>query len=219
MNEIQYKNKKISLNGLKKFGFVKNGSVYLYKAPILDGELEISVIIDQNEAVSAKVYDGETGDEYVLHTVSGATGVYVGNVREAVKDVLSRIYNECFESEIYSAGQVKAAIKHVRDNYGEEPDYPFGEEIFILRRADNGKWYAAFMKISAKKIGLESDEIIEVVNLKMKPEDVQRLVDEIHYFTAYHMNKKHWVTIPLDTAITTDELILRIDDSRKLVKK
>ena len=72
------------------------------------------------------------------------------------------------------------------------------------------------MKISARKIGLETDGIIEVVNLKMKPEDVERLVDERHYFSAYHMNKKHWVTIPLDTAIPTDELILRIDDSRKL---
>ena len=219
MNEIQYKNKKISVNGLKKFGFVKKDRVYEYKAPILDGELEITVTIDRNEAVSAKVYDGETGDEYVLHTVSGATGVYVGNVREAVKNVLSRLYNECFESEIYSAGQVKAVIKHVRETYGEEPDYPFGEETFILRRADNDKWYAVFMKISAKKIGLEADEIIEVVNLKMKPEDVERLVDEKHYFTAYHMNKKHWVTIPLDTAIPTDELLLRIDDSRMLVKK
>ena len=94
MNEIQYKNKKLSVNGLKKFGFVKKDRVYEYKAPILDGELEITVTIDRNEAVSAKVYDGETGDEYVLHTVSGATGVYVGNVREAVKNVLSRLYNE-----------------------------------------------------------------------------------------------------------------------------
>ena len=75
------------------------------------------------------------------------------------------------------------------------------------------------MKISAKKIGLEADEIIEVVNLKMKPEDVEKLVDGRRFFTAYHMNKKHWVTIPLDTAITTEELILRIDDSRNLVRK
>ena len=219
MNEIQYKNKKLKLSGLKKFGFTKNGSTYEYKAPILDGELEIAVSIDENEAVSAKVFDSDDGDEYVLHTVSGATGVYVGNVREAVKEVLLRIYNECFESEIYSAGQVKAVIKHVYDAFGEEPDYPFSEETFILRRSDNNKWYAAFMKISAKKIGLEADEIIEVVNLKMKPSDVERLVDGRHYFTAYHMNKKHWVTIPLDTAITTDELLSRIDDSRELVKK
>lgn len=218
MNEIQYKNKQLDFAAVKKFGFEKIGEIYCCKKPILDGELEMQIQIDREGMIKYGVFDTESGDEYVLHTVSGAVGSYVGSVRQKESEILSQIYNECFANEMYSAGQIRDVLEHLSESFGETPKYPFGEETIVMRRADNDKWYALFMKIPAKKIGLAADEIIDVVNIKMKPEEVIRLVDGKHYFAAYHMNKKHWVTIPLDTAIPTDELILQIDDSRRLVK-
>lgn len=216
MNEIQYKNKKPDFEAVKKFGFEKIGEIYCCKKPILDGELEMQIHIDREGMIKYGVFDADSGDEYVLHTVSGAVGSYVGSVRQKESEILSQIYNECFENEMHSAGQIRDVLNCLVERFGETPKYPFGEETIVMRRADNDKWYALFMKIPAKKIGLEADEIIDVVNLKMKPEEVERVVDGKHYFAAYHMNKKHWVTIPLDTAVSTDELMLRIIESRIL---
>lgn len=218
MNEIQYKNKKVNISKLKNAGFIQNGDKFEYTRKILDGELELYVCIDSGAVIRTKITDTSCGEEYVLHLIDSAIGAYVGRVREIHKAFLDWIYNHCLENEVCISGQVKAIISYIYESFGESPKYPFGEETIVMRREDNDKWYALFMKIPAKKIGLEADEIIDVVNLKMKPEEVERVVDGKHYFAAYHMNKKHWVTIPLDTAIPTDELILRIDDSRRLVK-
>ena len=72
--------------------------------------------------------------------------------------------------------------------------------------------------MNASKIGIKSDEILDVVNLKMKPEDVQKLTDGKKYFPAYHMNKKHWITVPFGNYLHTDEIIKRIDDSYNLTR-
>ena len=53
--------------------------------------------------------------------------------------------------------------------YRTSPDYPFEDlhETAVLRHGDNRKWYALVMKVSRRKFGFESDEVIDVVNLKM----------------------------------------------------
>ena len=50
------------------------------------------------------------------------------------------------------------------DTYGTSPDYPFDEnfETAVLRHADNRKWYAIVMRVSRRKFGLDSDEVIDV---------------------------------------------------------
>lgn len=53
--------------------------------------------------------------------------------------------------------------------YSTSPDYPFDEDFenAVLRHADNRKWYAIVMRVSRRKFGFESDEVIDVVNLKL----------------------------------------------------
>ena len=56
------------------------------------------------------------------------------------------------------------------------------------------------------------------LNIKAKPEDVISLQEEYSaIIPAYHMNKKHWITIVLDDF--TDDLLLKqiIENSYKLV--
>ena len=63
-------------------------------------------------------------------------------------------------------------LEHCKDTYGTSPDYPFDDlfETAVLRHADNRKWYALVMKISRKKFGFDSDETVDVVNLKLPTE-------------------------------------------------
>ena len=88
------------------------------------------------------------------------------------------------------------------DTYGTSPDYPFDDwmESAVLRHTDNKKWYAIVMRVSRRKFGMDSDEIIDVVNLKMPTEMFGSFGVADGVYPAYHMNKLHWISVLLPDA-------------------
>ena len=52
---------------------------------------------------------------------------------------------------------------------GTEPDYPFDEdfEMAVLSHKGSRKWFAVVMRVSRRKFGLDSDEAVDIVNLKI----------------------------------------------------
>ena len=93
-------------------------------------------------------------------------------------------------------------FEYCLDTYGTSPDYPFDEdfETAVLRHADNRKWYAIVMRVSRRKFGLENDEIIDVVNLKLPTEMFGSFGAADGVYPAYHMNKLHWISVLLPDA-------------------
>ncbi len=88
------------------------------------------------------------------------------------------------------------------DTYGTSPDYPFEEdfETAVLRHADTRKWYGIVMRVSRRKFGLDSDEVIDVVNLKLPTEMFGSFGADDGIYPAYHMNKLHWISVLLPDA-------------------
>ena len=78
-------------------------------------------------------------------------------------------------------------------------DYPFDEdfETAVLRHGDNRKWYAIVMKVTRRKFGVDSDEVIDVVNLKLLTEMFGSFGATNGVYPTYHMNKRHWVSVLL----------------------
>ena len=100
-----------------------------------------------------------------------------------------------------------------------------GEQLFLkypkfsaFRHKNNKKWFALLMRLSASKLGLKSDEMIEVLNLKCSPDLAMVLVDEWQIFKAYHMNKKHWISVNLNSKISQKTVFDLIDESFSLSK-
>ena len=93
-------------------------------------------------------------------------------------------------------------LEHCLDIYGTSPDYPFDEdfETAVLRHLDNRKWYAIVMRVSRRKFGFDSDEIIDVVNLKLPTEMFGSFGAGEGVYPAYHMNKLHWISVLLPDA-------------------
>lgn len=91
--------------------------------------------------------------------------------------------------------------------FGTSPDYPFDEdfETAVLRHADNRKWFALLMKVSRRKFGFDSDETVDIVNLKLPVEMFGSFGKADGVYPAYHMNKLHWISVLLSDA--TDETI------------
>ena len=90
-------------------------------------------------------------------------------------------------------------LEHCLDTYGTSPDYPFDDwmESAVLRHADNRKWYAIVMKVSRRKFGFDSDEVIDIVNLKLPTEMFGSFGAADGVYPAYHMNKLHWISVLL----------------------
>ena len=93
-------------------------------------------------------------------------------------------------------------FQYCMDTYGTSPDYPFDEdfETAALRHAGNRKWYAIVMRVSRRKFGFESDEVIDVVNLKLPTEMFGSFGADDGIYPAYHMNKLHWISVLLPDA-------------------
>ena len=90
-------------------------------------------------------------------------------------------------------------LEYCFDTYGTSPDYPFDEdfETAVLRHANNKKWYAIVLRVSRSKFGFDSDEVIDVVNLKLPTEMFGSFGAADGVYPAYHMNKLHWISVLL----------------------
>ena len=93
-------------------------------------------------------------------------------------------------------------LEYCLNTYGTSPDYPFDEdfETAVLRHTNNRKWYAIVMKVSRRKFGFDSDEVIDVVNLKLPTEMFGSFGAADGVYPAYHMNKLHWISVLLPDA-------------------
>jgi len=93
-------------------------------------------------------------------------------------------------------------LEHCLNTYGTAPDYPFDDllETAVLRHGNNRKWYALVMRVSRRKFGIDSDDVIDVVNMKLPTEMHGSFSAADGVYPAYHMNKLHWGSVLLPDA-------------------
>ena len=171
--------------------------------------------------VKTEVIDLATGEPYSLHLVSEACGAFVGAIRAEYERVLTEISEKCFENDVFKSNFAHKIIEYVREKYGDELEYLWEKfpSNAIWRRKDNAKWYGIILLISKRKLGLDSDEQVEAIDLRIKPEILPTIVDGKRYFPGYHMNKKSWFTMCMDGSVSFEEICDWIDKSYKLAKK
>ena len=94
-------------------------------------------------------------------------------------------------------------LDHCLNTYGTSPDYPVDEdfETAVLRHGDTRKWYAIVMRVPRCKFGQGSDEVVDVVNLKLPAEIFGSFGAAEGVYPAYHMNKFHWISVLLPDAL------------------
>ena len=74
------------------------------------------------------------------------------------------------------------------------------------------------LTVEKRKIGINEDGTIEIIDLKERPDKINLIVDGKIYLPGYHMNKKHWITIPLDYSMSNEKLFAQIDNSYNLAR-
>lgn len=221
MFDLIFKNKTVNFEKLPAFGFVRESEGYFYSAKIVGGQLTLSVKVSLDGDIKTTVTDSDSEDEYILHLTTDAVGAFVGKVRTECQNILAEIADNCFETDVFKSEEAHQIIKYVQEKYCDKLEFlwPKFSQNAVLRRKDSQKWYAALLILSKRKLGLDSDEKVSVIDLRGKPEDIEKLIDYKRYFPGYHMNKKHWFTICLDGSVSVEEIYERIDASYLLAKK
>jgi len=218
MESGMFLNKKINQRDLLKFGFEKEGNEYSYVRELCDGQFFAKILITDNGAVSSRVIETESGEEYILYKIPQARGVFVGRIREELEEILREIAENCFERDVFMSIGAKEVIRYIWKKYEDEAEYLWEKfpKNAVWRRKDNKKWYAALLTVSGKKLGLEIEEAMEIIDLRAEPEEIEVLIDAKRYYPGYHMNKKHWFTIILDGSVSWEEVFEKIDKSYEI---
>ena len=108
-------------------------------------------------------------------------------------------------------------INEILKRYDVKADYPFGDQTTIFRHKHNKKWFGVLMNIPKNKIVGESKEKTEVLNVKVSSILKEALLQKSGIYTAYHMNKTHWISIII-AEIENKDLITLLDISFDLTK-
>ena len=214
-----FKFKRAVFDKLENYGFAEEGGNFVYRTSICD-TMRLTVAVKKDGSVITEVWDTEAEEPYTLFLVDGSAGEFVGRVREEYTRMLEKIAEECFETQIFKCGNTARVIEYARKTYGNEVEYLWEKfpDNAVLRRKDTNKWYAAILTVPYSKFGIEREGTVEVIDLRMDPAELEKIVDNKTYFRGWHMNKKHWVTMHLDGSAPLEEIISRLDKSYILAK-
>ena len=206
---------------LRLYGFCENERKLSFEAVLSKSLFRMKIDIFPDGRAAASVTDPASDEEYTLHLSDMASGSFVGGVREDFEALLRDISEKCFVSDVFRSDELKKLIAYAKNTYGSDPEFLWEDSprCAILRRADTGKWYCVIMAVAARRIGIENDGEIEIINLHGIPEDITADVGKNGIYPGWHMNKKHWYTVVPDGALPLDELCRRVDESYRLAGK
>lgn len=201
-----------------QFGFNQDDKKYTLSIPILNEQFILNIMIDDN--ISYKVYDANTQEEYILIHVESAKGSFVKEVREQVEEQLKRIAEACFDESLFQYEQTYTVVDYIKKIYDVDSEFPWKKtpNYAVFRHKDNQKWFAILMSIPKIKLGYPEKKEIEILNVKVNPNQIKNCLDQDGFYPAYHMNKKYWLTITLDKTLEDSTIESLIDTSYKLTK-
>ncbi len=105
-----------------------------------------------------------------------------------------------------SADEVFAYIKK---EYGSEPEFLWARypKYAVFRHADNRKWFAIIMDVPKNRFGLETGEIVDVLNVKIgDPLFKETLITQPGIYNGYHISSGNWVSVFLDGTVPMEEI-------------
>ncbi|WP_259052462.1 MmcQ/YjbR family DNA-binding protein [Klebsiella sp. BIGb0407] len=109
-------------------------------------------------------------------------------------------------------------FSYAREHFHSEPEYLWSKlpGYAVLRHQDGKKWFAIVMNVPGTKLGLQTSDSLEVLEVKVRPEYIGSLRQKEGILPAYHMNKEHWVSVLLSGPLSATEIYELLTDSYEL---
>ena len=111
--------------------------------------------------------------------------------------------------------------KLIINKYNVNPEFLWEKYPSFAIYRKTKKWFALVGNVPLNKIDKKSKstEEVEIINLKIKEDEKDILLNKKGYHEAYHMNKKNWITIILDDTLNDKEIDEMISNSYNNIKE
>ncbi|MDY3973253.1 MmcQ/YjbR family DNA-binding protein [uncultured Veillonella sp.] len=194
---------------------VQTSGAFAYSQLIASGAFR-AIVEFTYATMEVQLIDTSTEEAYTLLDIPSSDGPFVTAVRHEVEVLVQHILDQCFDFK----NTKKYILDYMVAQYGTEPEAPWQKypQYLTFKTEKSKKWYAVYMNIPFASLGLEGRGEANIINVKVSPEDVEAYVDGKNFFPAYHMNKKHWLTILLHKESLLDIVKALIDKSYSLVE-
>jgi len=98
-------------------------------------------------------------------------------------------------------------IKYINEKYDSLQESPWEENpsYITFKHKDNKKWFGLIMDVSFEKLKIKQEGMVHIINLKNIPEIIGGLRKQLGILPAYHMNKKHWISVVLQSDVPQEE--------------
>lgn len=107
-------------------------------------------------------------------------------------------------------------IDYAKKKYKAKPEYLWRRypNYIVFRHSDNNKWFGIIMDVPREKLGLDGEERVDILNVKVQDPFLQDiLIQQNGYFRGYHMNRGTWMSVLMDGTVSYEELCRMLDES------
>lgn len=120
---------------------------------LMDGQFLARIRITGNR-VHGRVYETESGEEYLPFHVRSQRGSFVTALREDYIRILKALSMQGFTAPSFVFAQSNRLSEWIEERYGDRPEYPFASEDTgaVFRNRRNGKWYGLLLSVGRSKI-------------------------------------------------------------------
>lgn len=218
--DVSFKYIKLDVKELLKLGFVEYENNYKYETTILDNQFKLIIVIDSENMLISDVIEILTNEKFMPYYIASATGEFVGKIREEYDKIIKQIRNNCCSRGEFKSEYALLLIDYVKRKYNDELEYLWDKfpSNAIWRNKKSKKWYGALLTVQRKKIGVDEEGSIEVIDIQLEAEKIIEKVDNVKILPGYHMNKKHWITIKLDGSVPIEEIYRYLDHSYQITE-
>lgn len=204
----------INESALSDYGFTKITGKYYLKKNLENYNFYVKFIIT-NDIFDVRVFDAND-EEYLPFYIKSAIGGYNVRIKKEVEWLIKDVIKNCFNF----INIREELLIYLQKKYSTIPEYPWKKDpTSVTLKTQTDKWFGLIMKIPYKYLKIEKEGKIDVLNVKNTPEKIKDLIDFKHYFPAYHMNKKYWISILLDSTIELSSVIELLDESYEIVNR
>ena len=196
---------------LTSYGFCRVDGKWRYERQI-EGSLYL-VLTLENEKFEARVWDKDFDDEYLPFNFEDGQNP----IRAQAERIIGEIIEKCFVCLNVRTN----AIEALERRFGTLHEAPWEDDpdSITFKTKLSKKWFAIMMRIPADRLGLKGRNLIDVANIKLPPDKINALIDNVHYFRAYHMNKTHWLSVKLDKDSDISEFLSLAEISYSLAER
>ena len=223
IEEKAFGRKRFAVERMLDFGFEKTDGGYRYETDFFNGDFSAVLLISDKGEVTGTVIDRMNGEEYRPLRNDTFQGGYVNSVRSAYEDLLGRVADGCCRDVLFASDQANRIAERIAGTLETVPDYPWEQGQYqscgVFRHGDNSKWFALIMNLKRRVLTKDNDESpVDILNLKAEPDTVGELTRRAGIYPAYHMNRKHWISVSLDDTLTDDGVMALVSKSFELTK-